>query len=270
MDIKKKLLVGFFITGGVLLCMPFCSSCSSGDAGKESTYANKEYIDSLNKTINIYSSSTQEQRETLFRIMKELDEIADEAFALGKERQFNGKVKDMRMVDQVKFKLATIQTELNQAREKAMNNPELCATIDNLKRQITEQESYINHLRSTIQIKKGKLQTQLTELEKTKDSLENSKLACENSNARILDEQARLDYIIRNSWMSVGNKLVASAEQVQLVKKHGKLVGQTKEAKKHILRRAIECYNMAAELGETSASQKISQVEMQIRNLNNN
>lgn len=269
MDVKKKLLAAFFITEGALLCALFCVSCTSGDAGKESTYANKEYIDSLNKTINIYSSSTQEQRETLFRIMKELDEIADEAFALGKERQFNGKVKDMWMVDQVKFRLATIQTELNQSREKAMNNPELCATIDNLKQQIAEQERYINHLKSAIKIKKGRLQSHLTELETSKKKLEKSKLACENTNERILDEQARLDYIIRSSWMSVGNKLVASAEQVQLVKKHGKLAGRTKEAKKRILRRAIECYNKAAELGEASASQKISQVEMQIRNLNN-
>lgn len=266
MDNKKVLLTAIIITGCAILCLP---SCSSRDANEESTYENAEFLDSLNKTINVYSASTQEQRETLFRIMKELDEIADEAFALGKERQLKGQVKDMRMVDKVKYKLATIQTELNLAREKALENPELLSTIDNLKRQIAEQEDYINHLRNSIQVKEGELEARRIELEEIRDELESSKAAYELSNAKLIEEQNTIDMIVRNSWVSVGDKLVDGAEQVQLMRSHGKLINKTKDAKKRILRRAIECYNNATELGAPNANQKINYVEMKIENLNN-
>lgn len=265
MDNIKVLLTAIIITGCATLCLP---SCSSEGENEESTYVNAEYLDSLNKTINVYSASTQEQRETLFRIMKELDEIADEAFALGKERQLKGQVTDMKMVDLVKYKLATIQTELNMAREKALENPELISTIDNLKRQIAEQKEYINHLRKTIRVKSGRLREKLNELEETKIKLENSKIAYENSNIRLVEEQNQLDAVVKNSWMSVGNKLVDCSDQILLVKKHGSLVGKTKEAKKRILRRAIVCYNKADELGEPAASQKVSLAETKIQNLN--
>ena len=105
MDNIKVLLTCIFITGCVTLSL---SSCSSKGENEETAYVNAEYLDSLNKTINDYSASTQEQRETLFRIMKELDEIADEAFALGKERQLKGQVADMKMVDKVKYKAPSL------------------------------------------------------------------------------------------------------------------------------------------------------------------
>ena len=270
MDIRftKRLLIAAFVAGSISLCLPSCSSCSSAGTEEESTYVNKEYVDSLNKTIKSYTELTQEQRETLFRIMKELDEIADSAFALGKERQLKGKVKNKRMVDKVKFRLATVKTELDQAREKAMENPELRATIDNLTRQIAEQEDYINHLRSSIQVKKGKLQKRLEELENIKDQLETTKIVLENTNTDLVNEQQKLDDVTRKSWISVGNKLEESADQINLVKKSGPTVKKTKDAKRRILQRAKECYNKAAELGDPTARQKADQVEMKIQNLN--
>ena len=249
MDNIKVLLTCIFITGCVTLSL---SSCSSKGENEETAYVNAEYLDSLNKTINDYSASTQEQRETLFRIMKELDEIADEAFALGKERQLKGQVADMKMVDKVKYKLATIQTELNTAREKALENPELLSTIDNLKNQISEQEEYIRKI----------------ELEEANEQLENNKIAYENSNLRLAEEQKQVDAIIRDSWMSVGNKLEESSDQIKLLKKDGKLVGKTREAKVKILKRALTCYNKACELGNPVACQKASLVETKIQDLN--
>ena len=269
MDNNKKLLTSIFIFGCINLGLPSCGSGSSGNTEDGTTYVTPEYIDSMNITINTYTAATQEQRETLFHIMKELDEIADEAFALGKERLLKGQVEDMRMVDKVKYRLATVQTELNQARNKALENPGLVAAIDNLKHQIAEQEDYINNLRKSIQVKEGDLQKQRIKLEEIVDKLECAKADYENSNARLIEEQNNLDMIIKTSWSSVGDKLVDGAEQVQLVKNHGKLVNKTKEAKKRILRRAIECYNKAAELGEPIASQKAKQVEIKIQNLNN-
>ncbi len=265
MDNIKVLLTCIFITGCVTLSL---SSCSSKGENEETAYVNAEYLDSLNKTINDYSASTQEQRETLFRIMKELDEIADEAFALGKERQLKGQVADMKMVDKVKYKLATIQTELNTAREKALENPELLSTIDNLKNQISEQEEYISHLRKSIRVKKGKLQARKIELEEANEQLENNKIAYENSNLRLAEEQKQVDAIIRDSWMSVGNKLEESSDQIKLLKKDGKLVGKTREAKVKILKRALTCYNKACELGNPVACQKASLVESKIQDLN--
>jgi len=269
MDIRvsKKLLTVVLMAGGIMLSLSSCSSCSSGEGEENSTYVNKEYVDSLNKTIDTFTTSTQEQRETLLRIMKELDEIADDAFALGKERQLKGKVENMRMVDKVKYRLATVQTELDQAREKAMENPELQATIDNLKSQIAEQEEYIDHLRSSIRVKKSNLQLQLAKLEDTKEQLEYAKAANENAITRLYDEQRLLDDVSKNSWYDAGVKLEEAADQIQLVKKSGKVLEKTKEAKRNILKRAKECYQEAANQNHPTASQKASMVESKIQNL---
>lgn len=266
--VSKKLLAVVLMAGGIMLGLSSCSSCSSGDGEENSTYVNKEYLDTLNSTINTYTASTQEQRETLFRIMKELDEIADETFALGKERQLKGKVQDMRMVDKVKFKLATVQMELDQAREKAMENPELRATIDNLKRQIAEQEEYIDHLRSTIRVKKNKLQLRLAELEETKEQLEQSKKNYEDANMRLANEQQQLDEVVKNIWYKVGEKLEETADQVQLVMKKGNVVKETKEAKRNILKRAEEHYLKAADQGHPTATQSASRVKSKRENIN--
>lgn len=268
MEIHKKLLALAFSASCAALCLSSCSSGNSEESGEETQYVDAEYIDSLNKTIDVYASATQEQRETLFRIMKELDEIADNAFALGKERQLKGKVTDMKMVDKIKFRLATIKTELDQASEKAMENPELCNTIEKLKQQIDEQNYYISHLRSSINVKKGKLQNRLTDLEDVNQRLENTKSEYEVTNARLNDEYQKLDVTIRNSWVMAGDKLVASADEVKLTSNHGKLVGKTREAKKRILRKAVDCYKKASELGDPTARQKISLAETKIQNLN--
>jgi len=270
MDNNKKLLTAVFIIGLAVLCLPSCSTGVSGDAEEETTYANTEYLDSLNMTITAYTAATQEQRNTLFHVMKELDEIADEAFALGKERKLKGQVEDMRMVDKVKYRLATIQTELNQARDKALENPELISTIDYLKRQIAKQEVYIDNLRKTVRVKEGKLQARWLELEDARDKLEQAKADYEMSNANLIEEQYKIDEVIRQSWVSAGDKLADGADQVQLMTNHGRMVSRTREAKKRILTRAVECYSKASELGDPIASQKASQTRNKIQNLDNN
>jgi len=267
MEIRTNLLTYACIAASLSIGLWACGSGSADDS-EETVKVERSALDSLNEKIRVFAELNNDDQETLLKIMKDLDDIADEAFAMGRERQLNGKVKDMQMVDKIKFKLATVQTELNQARNKAENKPTLQATIDDLQGQIIAQNEYIRHLSSTIKIKKGDLRTRHAQLEATREDLRMKKQECEHAFNSLNAEKEKLESTKSSSWTDAGDKLVASAEQVQIVRKHGKLSSRTKEAKKRILRRAVSCYHKASSLGDASASQKASRAEMTIQKLN--
>lgn len=265
MDIHTRLLTKVFIAWSLSL---FLWSCATDESGNATTEIEQDALNSLNRKISIYSELTNEDRETLLHIMEELDEIADEAFAMGKERLFNGEVEDMKMVDKIKYRLATVQTELNQARQKAVDNPSLQAIIEDLQQQIISQDDYIGHLKTTVETKADNLQKKYNQLKKKKDELIQAREMNEEAFTRLNQEKTKLDQTKSSSWAEVGDKLVASANQLQIVKKHGKQVKRSKEAKKRILLRAIECYQKATELGDATASQKANNAEKIIQTLN--
>ena len=248
-----------------LCCLVFslgsCGSKSDGDIVE----VDKVVTDSLNKRMKAYAEATQEQRELLFRILKELDEVSDDAFALGRERQLNGQVKDVRLVDHIKYRLATIKTELNEAQKRMIDNPSLMATIDDLLEKINAQEDYIQNLRSSITIKKSDLKTRYIELDSIKIELEQNIQDVTLVAEELEKEDNKLNETMRSSWVSAGDKLVESADEVQLVKNSGPLVKRSREAKNRILMRAIHCYKEAEKMGYASANQKISLAESKIQ-----
>lgn len=237
---------------------------------KDTVKVDKEQLESLNRMKESYAAATQEQRETLYKLMTELNEVADEAFALGHERQMNGQVKNMNMVDRVKYKLATIQTELNQARDKMANNPSLQKEIDDLQRKITAQEDYIDHLRSTIKKKKSDLQKDYEKLVDLRAQKEQNKEKLMKDSILLTKEQGRREETIKKAWEDAGDALVASNDKAEIVKNSGPLQKKTRIAKRRILERAIVCYEKAKENGSATADYKISEAKARIQSLNLN
>lgn len=265
MDIRKIVRAG---AAFMMCCTAFgLGACSKGSSGMMKV--DKAIVDSLNTQVDVFTKATQEQREMLFKIMTELDEVANSAFELGEERQLNGKVKNGRMLEQITIKLASIKNEIADAEQKMTDNPSLKETIEKLKAKTTAQEKYIQNLRKEIAVKKSTLKERYEELGKIKTDLSNKIEENKEASIRLENENNKLSEAIRSSWTSAGEKLEVSADEVQLLKESGPLARKTREAKKRILSRAKENYREAAKLGDASANQNISRVESKIQNLNN-
>ncbi len=267
MDIHTKLLTALFACGSLTLSLTACGN-SSGDQPGSMVSVDKSVVDSLNKKISVFSELTNEDKETLLRLMKSLDEIADSAFAIGRERQLGGSVRDMSMVDKIKFRLATVQAELDDARKKAETTPLLRENIDELQAQITAQQTYIESLRSSIRVKKSDLRQRYIQLKTAHEQLLITKRAYENTATMLSAELQRLQNTRSSAWTDAADKLVASANEVQLVRKHGPMANRTREAKRRILQRAIDCYHKATSMGDASAAQKASRAESILQGLN--
>lgn len=253
------------VTVVIMLTTIGLAACS----GKADTVdVDKDELASMKDKYGALATATAEQRETLYNIMRQLDEIADDAFALGEKRKHSGRAASRKTVDRIKYKLATIQTELDAASKKTEENPALQAQIAELRQQIDDQTTYLDFLLSEVSRKKSTLRQKYDELAHTKVELTQKQAEYENTQIQLQQQQGQLQKTIQNSWMAAGDKLMACNDNLNLLRNSGKMARRSREAKKRIIRQAITCYEAAAKEGHPMARQKILQAEAKLQNLN--
>ncbi|MCR4922322.1 MAG: hypothetical protein K5945_11555 [Bacteroidaceae bacterium] len=224
-------------------------------------------LSSLADETDILASATMEQRKTMYRILRSLDELSSDAYALENDREQNQSLRDTSMANRITAKLKAIGREIDEARELAADNVQLLEMLDELKRTVSEREAEIARLRTVKWVKKDELDRKIHELRQKNADLQDAQATLRATHERLLGEEDKIDDIRRQTWLDVGDKLVESADETQVVKKRGKLVKGVREANKRILRRAIKCYETAGSMGAPSASQKISNANAKLRQL---
>lgn len=242
-----------------LLTMTACDF--GGGDGKEqadSLAIDKTALSQIANETDILTGATMEQRKTMYRILKDLDEIADDAFLLESERESHGTLRNRKMADHIMERLRVVGREIEDARRKATDNERLLTLLDELEQRVEEREAEIRHLKSVVWEKEQELQKRLNTLQDTYAQLKATETDLNNTYHQLANEQERLTTAQYRTWSNAGDLLVEGYNLILIVKENGRLVRRVREAKRNILQRAIYCYETARDMGDPSASQKIS------------
>ena len=246
MDINK--LIGTFS----LIAVFTLSSCSSGGSGNGNASVSREVYDELQQKYDMLKesvegtlSANEEVRMELNRIMVELNTISGRTIVLQKNIE-NGIGRDDRTTaEQISESIAEIKRRLNAVPIQKADQQTL-ALVKNLQQTIALNEQEISRLNDVIEEKNQTISTLDNELSETNEQLRLT-----------LDQMKKAEM---ESWISMGDELISTADLLPNVKGHGNMK-EIKKAKLTILLRAKAAYNQAYQLGDANAVTKIKVAE---------
>ena len=241
MDINK--LIGIIFVFGVLgLCS--CTSCASNEnptVSREVYDELQQKYDMLKESVEGTLSANEEARMELNRIMVELNTISGRTISLQKNVE-NGTGRDNRTTaEQISESIAEIKKRLNAVPTQKADKQTL-VLIKNLQQTIALNEQEISRLNDVIEDKNQQISTLDNELAETNEQLRQA-----------LNEMKRAEM---DSWISMGDELLSTADLLPNVKGHGNMK-EIKKAKLTILLRAKAAYNQAYQLGCAEATSKM-------------
>lgn len=243
MDINKLICItcAVVVTG---LCS--CTSCGGND--NENPTVSREVYDELQQKYDMLKesvegtlSANEEARMELNHIMVELNTISGKTINLQRNVE-NGTGRDNRTTaEQISEAITEIKKRLNAVPTQKADKQTL-ALVKNLEQTIALNEQEIRRLNEVIEDKNQQISTLDNELAETNEQLRQT-----------LNEmkQAEMD-----SWISMGDELISTADLLPNVKGHGNMK-EIKKAKLTILLRAKGAYNQAYQLGCAEAISKI-------------
>ena len=235
MDTNK--LIGII---SIVAVMGFSSCTSCGEGEKDSASVSREVYDELQQKYDMLKesvegtlSANEEARIELNRIMVELNTISGRTINLQKNVE-NGTGRDNRTIAEIKKRLNAVPTQ------KA--DKQTLALIENLQQTIALNEQEISRLNEVIEDKNQQISTLDNELAEKNEQLRQT-----------LNEMKRAEM---DSWISMGDELLSTADLLPNVKGHGNMK-EIKKAKLTIILRAKSAYNQAYQLGCAEAISKI-------------
>lgn len=243
MDTNK--LIGII---SIVAVMGFSSCTSCGEGEKDSASVSREVYDELQQKYDMLKesvegtlSANEEARIELNRIMVELNTISGRTINLQKNVE-NGTGRDNRTIaEQISESIAEIKKRLNAVPTQKADKQTL-ALIENLQQTIALNEQEISRLNEVIEDKNQQISTLDNELAEKNEQLRQT-----------LNEMKRAEM---DSWISMGDELLSTADLLPNVKGHGNMK-EIKKAKLTIILRAKSAYNQAYQLGCAEAISKI-------------
>ena len=234
-----------------LLCLiTVCafSSCTSCGGENETASVSREVYDELQQKYDMLKesvegtlSANEEARMELNRIMVELNTISGRTINLQKNIE-NGTGRDNRTTaEQISESIAEIKRRLNAVPTQKADKQTL-ALVKNLQQTIALNEQEISRLNDVIEEKNQTISSLDNELSETNEQLHQT-----------LEQMKRAEV---DSWISMGDELIGTADLLPNVKGHGNMK-EIKKAKLTILIRAKAAYNQASLLGSSEAISKI-------------
>lgn len=248
MDINKLSLYTCIL--GVWLLLSCCSKQSEAPTVPQETYdALQQKYDMLKEQVDGTISKNEKARIELNGIMVELNAITGRTISLHKNVE-NGSEMDTRTTaERISESIREIKKRLNAVSEKKVDKQQL-ALIENLRQTIALNEQEISRLNSVIEDKNQQISTLDNELADANEQLRQT-----------FEEMKRAEM---QSWMSMGDELISTADLLPDVKGHGNMK-PIKSAKLTILLRARSAYNQAYQLGCAEALTKIRVAEERYR-----
>lgn len=234
----------------VAFALSSCTSCG-GDENENASVSREVYdelqqkYDMLKESVEGTLSANEEARMELNRIMVELNTISGRTINLQKNVE-NGTGRDNRTTaEQISESIAEIKKRLNAVPTQKADKQTL-ALVKNLQQTIALNEQEISRLNAVIEDKNQQISTLDNELSETNEQLRQA-----------LGEMKRAEM---DSWISMGDELLSTADLLPNVKGHGNMK-EIKKAKLTILIRAKGAYNQAYQLGSVEAVSKIKIAE---------
>lgn len=242
MDINKLIIFLCLIIFGAF------SSCTSCGGESETASVSREIYDELQQKYDMLKesvegtlSANEEARIELNRIMVELNTISGRTINLQKNIE-NGTGRDNRTTaEQISESIAEIKQRLNAVPTQKADQQTL-VLVKNLQQTIALNEQEISRLNDVIEEKNQTISSLDSELSETNEQLRHT-----------LEQMKRAEV---DSWISMGDELIGTADLLPNVKGHGNMK-EIKKAKLTILLRAKAAYNQAYQLGSAEAVSKI-------------
>lgn len=253
------------------------SSCSGGGGQKgeesDSILVSQLEIRELNYETQAFVEATSAMRQEMFQILLDLEKISDETIDLERERERQGYVDD-KVVNRIKEKVETIRIQIENAQKKAEDNSLLMQQLELLKEMAEKREVNLEYLRKQFRRKKSKLQMEYEELLATNQNLENLVEIRRRDQAKLEREENQWEQLTKTRWSQAGDKLMEVVDLVVVeTNKKGEAKNKTArkvvEAKKGMLRLAVDCYQKSMYEGDESASYKKSVAEAKLQAIEN-
>ncbi len=194
--------------------------------------------------------ANEENAEMLNGIFYELNNITGRTNKLQSNLDETPSENRKRMANEIASDLKLIKERLKNIAPKS-DDKQLKAVVENLQIVIQEREEQIKELKVIIAQKDQEI-SQLGDMV--------SDLGKKLNDADIRERDSD-----KNRWFGMGEELVNVANLIPSSKGHGNMKN-VKRAKVAILRRAVNCFNNAAELGHPKAREKAKQTDAMRRN----
>ena len=248
MDINKLGIYACVV--GTMILFSCTSNKSEAPTVPQETYdALQQKYDMLKESVEGTLSANEEARVELNGIMVELNSITGRTISLHRNIE-NGTDMDTRTTaERISESIREIKKRLNAVSEKKVDKQQV-ALIENLRQTIALNEQEISRLNGIIDDKNQQISTLDNELANTNEQLRQT-----------YEEMKRAEI---QSWLSMGDELISTADLLPDVKGHGNMK-PIKSAKLTILLRARSAYNQAYQLGCAEALTKIRVAEERYR-----
>lgn len=212
----------------------------------QETYdALQQKYDLLKESVDGTISANEEARLELNGIMIELNSITNKTMSLNHDVERGADLDTRTTAERISESIREIKRRLNAVSEKKVDRQQL-ALIENLRQTIALNEQEISRLNSVIDDKNQQISTLDNELANTNEQL-----------SQAYEDMKRAEI---QSWLTMGNELINTAELLPDVKGHGNMK-PIKSAKLTILLRARAAYRQAYELGSAEALSKMRLAE---------
>lgn len=233
---------------------------------------NSSKVESLADHIDAMAASNTEMRKTLYLILREMDDIAGDAFALEREREQTGAVKDLNVVDRITKRIECVKEQIEIARKQVVEDHSLLSQIDQMKASLKRREEEIRHLRTSFINKSKQLQEQLDSLEEENGELQLRRDVLKADKESFKDEKSRLNSLLATSWNVAGDKLMRSLNEIKVkTNRKGeiidKLPNEVHNARIRIVQRVINCYENACYYGDSTADAKVKTAKDMLQRL---
>lgn len=252
MDINK--LSFYTCLMGVWLLLSCGSKQNEAPTVPQETYdALLQKYDMLKEQVDGTISANEEARIELNGIMVELNAITGRTISLHKNVETGAEMDTRTTAERISESIRDIKKRLNAVSEKKVDKQQL-ALIENLRQTIALNEQEINRLNNVIEDKNQQISTLDNELENANEQLRQS-----------FEDMKRAEM---QSWISMGDELISTADLLPDVKGHGNMK-PIKSAKLTILLRARSAYQQAYQLGSAEVLTKIRVAEQKYRDAAN-
>lgn len=252
MDINKLSLYTCLM--GVWLLLSCGSKQNEAPTVPQETYdALLQKYDMLKEQVDGTVSANEEARIELNGIMVELNAITGRTISLHRNVETGAEMDTRTTAERISESIREIKKRLNAVSEKKVDKQQL-ALIENLRQTIALNEQEINRLNNVIEDKNQQISTLDNELENANEQLRQS-----------FEDMKRAEM---QSWISMGDELISTADLLPDVKGHGNMK-PIKSAKLTILLRARSAYQQAYQLGSADALTKIRVAEQKYRDAAN-
>lgn len=236
---KLKGIFCLIIVGALYSCTG--SENETASVSREVYDELQQKYDMLKESVEGTLSANEETRMELNKIMVELNTISGRTINLQKNVE-NGTGKDNRTTaEQISESITEIKRKLNAVPTQKADKQTL-ALVKNLQQTIALNEQEICRLNDVIEEKNQTISSLDNELSETNEQLRQT-----------LEKMKRAEV---DSWISMGDELIGTADLLPNVKGHGNMK-EIKKAKLTILLRAKAAYNQAYQLGCPEAVSKI-------------